>query len=288
MSESQNPRCINIPETQEKWKELAEKYDASDLTVHRMEAMNSGSMVTPEQFLSFRVIWPQRKNLRYLPRAALDEMNKTFKKSQSFSHSFRTYLKAVEKKNWGPSKVDGFQLVRKYQMEVDNRIPTDQSTPISDSVTMSPTPSPGPATSSDGSQGSQPPAESSEQQTQTSAAEQDWRTVERTTDEQYVNTALITFLDAVTVNLPEVKCHWGIGRLAFKVEFNKASMEVRTDGYLHGLNTDEAFAIVETKAHLREREGNGSRIYMQESAEMVAWIFRDAREKRIVPLPKNK
>jgi hypothetical protein len=246
-------------------------------------------------------------------------MAKVFKENKAFNQSFESYQRGITREA-GPSDVTGvFQLVRKYQMQVDNQVPTDgPKGPMSTSIRMSPTPTPGPATSADGSRGSQASVKSSSEQSDpsqsqtpaaepgpsrtptesssaptdvsgTPAAEQEGQTFERTTDEQYVNQALITFLDAVTVNLPEVKCHWGIRRLPFKVQFALASMEAHTDGYLYGLKAnDEAFAIVETKAHLRKRRFEGTRIYMQESAEMVAWIFRDARDGRDVPLKDNK
>ncbi|GIK03496.1 hypothetical protein Aspvir_007568 [Aspergillus viridinutans] len=320
MSES---KSILIPRNRTAWRKLAARHGASDMTVNTIRVMKSGSLVTPQQFLTFRVIWPDRKEPKHFygkkEREDSQEMAKIFKQNRAFNESFETYLTGITR-NWGPADVTGvFQLVRKYQMQVDNQIPTKGSTdPMSTNIRMSPTPTPGPATSSDGSRGSQPPVESSSKQSDpsqsqtpaaepgssraptesssastdshgTPAAEQEGKIFERTTDEQYVNQALITFLDAVTVNLPEVKCHWGIRRLPFKVEFALASMEAHTDGYLYGLKANnEAFAIVETKAHSRKRRGEGSRIYMQESAEMVAWIFRDANDGREVPLKDNR
>ncbi|KAF7184776.1 hypothetical protein CNMCM7691_006334 [Aspergillus felis] len=124
---------------------------------------------------------------------------------------------------------------------------------MSTSIRMSPTPPPDPATSFDGCRESKPPVESSSAPTDlrgTPVAEQEGQTFERTTDEQYVNQALMAFLDAVALNILNNKCTWGIRHLAFKVEFKKATMESRTDGYLYGPEGgDEAFAIVETKAH---------------------------------------
>ncbi|KAG2026971.1 hypothetical protein GB937_000707 [Aspergillus fischeri] len=77
--------------------------------------------------------------------------------------------------------------------------------------------------------------------------------------------AVVSFLDA------------GIAHLAFNVKFRQASMEARTDGYLYGpTGGDEEFAIVETKTHQRKKSTQkGRQIYMQESAEMVAWILKD-------------
>ncbi|RHZ43666.1 hypothetical protein CDV55_100036 [Aspergillus turcosus] len=352
MSESPNSQCIPIPETEEAWLKLAADHEASNLTVNNIQAMKSGSLVTVQQFLSFRVIWPKRKDLESFLRDKwiLPEMTKVFEEKPAFNGSFEEYLDGIDRRR-GPSDITGvFQLVRKYQMEVSNEIPSTGSTePMSASIRMAPSPSPGLGSSGTPiesierqnqspaadpwsretpiesierqtqSPAAEPvsretPIESIERQTQspatergsslastesssercdlcrTPAAEQEWQRWDRTTDEQYVNQALMAFLDAVTENLPEDNCHWGIRRLALKAEFKIASMEARTDGYLYGpkFTKGDAFAIVETKAHIRDRTREGSRIYMQESAEMVAWIFRDAREGRIVPLPRNQ
>ncbi|GFF40016.1 hypothetical protein IFM46972_06079 [Aspergillus udagawae] len=188
--------------------------------------MQSGSSVTPEQFLTFRVYWPRRKELKDL--TGRDAPNPAITKE---------HLQNMEK-------------IFKRNGEFNSHTETTRLTP---------------------------------------AAEQVWQTWEKTRDEQYVNQALMAFLDAVALNIPNNKCTWGIRRLAFKVEFKKATMESRTDGYLYGPEGgDEAFAIVETKAHPRKRRDRGLEIYMQESAEMVAWIRRDARAGRKVPLDNQR
>lgn len=117
---------------------------------------------------------------------------------------------------------------------------------------------------------------------------------EPTADEQIVNDALGLFLRAVTINLPGAQCRWCVARLAFKVSFGTAHMEARTDGYLGytGENiSGQAIAILEAKSRVRAKERRPEHsIYMQESAEMVAWIREDQKEPmrhRLPPLGGN-
>ncbi|GIC91047.1 uncharacterized protein Aud_007488 [Aspergillus udagawae] len=210
-------------------------------------------------------------------------MEKIFKRNGEFNRFFEAYLKSIKDNSAPLTELGVFQGARKCQIEVQNKVPEGGApAEMSTSVRMSPTP--GREPSSDASTASH-----TETTRLTPAAEQVWQTWEKTRDEQYVNQALMAFLDAVALNIPNNKCTWGIRRLAFKVEFKKATMESRTDGYLYGPEGgDEAFAIVETKAHPRKRRDRGLEIYMQESAEMVAWIRRDARAGRKVPLDNQR
>ncbi|KXG51993.1 uncharacterized protein PGRI_082770 [Penicillium griseofulvum] len=52
-----------------------------------------------------------------------------------------------------------------------------------------------------------------------------------TKDEQIVNTALIVFLDALTIHF-DLSSQWTLHRKAFTATFEQAEFEARTDGYL--------------------------------------------------------
>ncbi|PYI29013.1 hypothetical protein BP00DRAFT_427913 [Aspergillus indologenus CBS 114.80] len=92
-------------------------------------------------------------------------------------------------------------------------------------------------------------------------------------DEQIVNTALISFVNALTLHA-DIRVVWSLHRLPLKADFNPASYEARTDGYLEILTTaDEKKrirALVEVKAAFRQK--NGPAIRMQEAAQVVAWL----------------
>ncbi|GAQ08026.1 hypothetical protein ALT_5347 [Aspergillus lentulus] len=222
-----------------------------------------------------------------IKKVDLENMAKAFKTNKPFSRNFEAYLQSIKDESDTSGKLGVFQGTRKCQLEADQRIPKGDAGEMSTSVRMSRTPDPE-------SQEGRTPAESitaTSESNATPAAEQEWlQSFVQTPDEQCVNMALISFLDAVSLNLPDYKCKWGIARLAFKVDFHRASMKARTDGYLYGpTGGDEAFAIVETKAHQRKKTTKtGGQVYMQESAEMVAWILKDESEERKVPLDNQR
>ncbi|KAH9890297.1 hypothetical protein F4778DRAFT_753258 [Xylariomycetidae sp. FL2044] len=92
-------------------------------------------------------------------------------------------------------------------------------------------------------------------------------------DEQIVNTALILYLNAITLHCDDVRGDWTLHRKAFVVKSldGEKVYEARVDGYL-GLG-DRVGAIVEVKPFLR-----GTKyvpIRMQETAQMAAWICND-------------
>ncbi|GFF28017.1 LOW QUALITY PROTEIN: hypothetical protein IFM46972_02229 [Aspergillus udagawae] len=89
MSESQG---ITIPQNKTEWRQLAAKHGASDMTVNTIREMKSGSLVTPQQFLTFCVIWPERKRPKHFYDS--QEMAKGFKKNKAFNQSFESYLRA--------------------------------------------------------------------------------------------------------------------------------------------------------------------------------------------------
>jgi len=94
-------------------------------------------------------------------------------------------------------------------------------------------------------------------------------------DEQTVNTALITFLIAVTLHCPKIKADWSMSRMAFTVS-NEAQgsekiFEARVDGVLRMRKGREVKAIAEVKPYLRHLEKYND-VRMQEAAQMAAWI----------------
>lgn len=94
-----------------------------------------------------------------------------------------------------------------------------------------------------------------------------------TKDEQIVNTALIVFLNALTIHFP-LSSKWTLHRKPFIANFKDAKFEARTDGYLDSPG-GKARVLIEVKPVLRSL--NLLAIQMQESAQMVAWIKSDTK-----------
>lgn len=137
----------------------------------------------------------------------------------------------------------------------------------------------------------------------TRLGDQQFANFNHTPYEQVVNTSLIDLLIGFTVNIPGVKCEWTINCEAFTANFEHATMEARTGGYLTKIlpskrkgqqtkrkgkadqrkvdDRHDIYAIVEAKARERSRNSaEGHAIFMHESAEMVAWILRDEERRQ--------
>jgi hypothetical protein len=90
-------------------------------------------------------------------------------------------------------------------------------------------------------------------------------------DEQIVNVALVSFLNAVTIHfVPEAD--WSFERKAFQLgnKKNGKGYEARVDGFLCRLPDQQVMAILEVKPCVRV--GQSGNIRMQESGQMAAWI----------------
>lgn len=92
-----------------------------------------------------------------------------------------------------------------------------------------------------------------------------------TKDEQIVNTALVVFLNALTIH-SALSLDWTLHRKSFNAVFENAVFQARTDGYL-GDSYGTPSVLIEVKPV--RRSGKLELIQMQESAQMVAWIKCD-------------
>jgi hypothetical protein len=89
-------------------------------------------------------------------------------------------------------------------------------------------------------------------------------------DEQIVNTALILFLNALTMHCKQVQAEWTLHRRRFVLGSDgKDVYEARVDGYFR-TRQNEVRAIVEVKPFLRYRKHDAIR--MQEAGQVAAWI----------------
>lgn len=92
-----------------------------------------------------------------------------------------------------------------------------------------------------------------------------------TKDEQIVNTALIVFLNALTIHF-SLSLDWTLHRKSFTAAFKDTEFQARTDGYL-GDSHGRPSVLIEVKPVTRSRKLQ--LIQIQESAQMVAWIKSD-------------
>ncbi|EMT64115.1 hypothetical protein FOC4_g10010601 [Fusarium odoratissimum] len=94
-------------------------------------------------------------------------------------------------------------------------------------------------------------------------------------DEQIVNTALVLFLNALTLHCDYAQGAWTIYRKTFVVKASATKVyEARVDGLLRVKH--RTCAIVEVKPLIRYgSEKTLHKIRMQETAQMAAWIAQD-------------
>ncbi|RAK98447.1 uncharacterized protein BO80DRAFT_427291 [Aspergillus ibericus CBS 121593] len=92
-----------------------------------------------------------------------------------------------------------------------------------------------------------------------------------TKDEQIVNTALLVFLDSLTLHF-NLSVGWSLHRMALTAEFTDVKFQARTDGYLADRSGDIK-AIIEVKPVLRQRKE--AQIHIQESHQIVASLLDD-------------
>lgn len=104
-------------------------------------------------------------------------------------------------------------------------------------------------------------------------------------DEQIVNTALLLYLNALSIACPQVQGDWTLHRRQFVLKSKgKKVYEARVDGYLRS-RKNEVKAIVEVKPFTRS--SNPQSIKMQEAAQMAAWIGVDPPDVRTMRKEKK-
>ncbi|OJD21719.1 hypothetical protein ACJ73_06943 [Blastomyces percursus] len=226
-----------LPSSPHEWQDLAKRNGLIGSTIHTAH-LNSASMIEEDQYLLFRVLW------KIHPIQQFDWKQTPFRNQHLhwlIISSFRP--QALETKH-GHLMLQSllFHIVlaarRQSWKELKEELDDTESplAPIS----------PGP--------------------------EEIQNLIYRQTkDEQIVNTALINFLSALTLNagLPD---HWTLHRKSYKAYFTHASFEACTDGYLEDTKPGgKVRALIEVKAVPRERKRQ--MICMQEAAQMVVWIL---------------
>ena len=96
----------------------------------------------------------------------------------------------------------------------------------------------------------------------------------RVPDEILVNAYLLGLASVITFSVEGVAAHWTPERKVYKFcdEKGLKLYEARTDGHLSLASNGETKAIIEVKPVVRDES---SRVMMQETAQMAAWIPTD-------------
>ena len=109
-------------------------------------------------------------------------------------------------------------------------------------------------------------------------------------DEQIVNSALILFLQGLSLHHPSVRGEWSLYRQAFLLnDTSKEKIyEARVDGVFRHANKAFPRMIAEVKPYLRLGSiETYDKIHIQESAQLAAWVGRQALETKNLSSPQT-
>lgn len=293
---------VTLPSDNAEWTDLAEEHKVKTKSIHSLSDYKSASKIPNAQFLALRVLWETHG---IEESAAIETYFDTQALKSAQTHlkatkAWQDYLKVVApssnknqkhhgdigafslviynqrcisnkkgesislddvapKISWLPdmeSTLDNWDAVKGALPESDLKTPTSQKhrllprEDISPGQFSSPFRPPRITPIKAALQGSTDPAE----------------------DEQIVNTALLLFLQALTINHPDIlkagyqSPQWSLKRQTFKL----GSWQARTDGILRN-SQGIVRAIIEVKPGVRKEI---TKIQMQESAQMAAWIYQ--------------
>lgn len=298
----------NPPDTAGRWKELAELEKVANTTIHDINLV-SASKFKKEQYLMLRVLWEVHNPIDINP--AKFQLKEWVLKAAQQLENYTCWKDYCTSFSGSKHPLRGtFGLPRFYQKQVDQvpkdaeiecNVATGPPTPVSrrtrsqtgnlakriqnlsletpSKPPRTPRTSPSGLDDSDDDDDDDDEQVSSEGKDRMSTGQRSYvpdgsidLNFPKTKDEQIVNTALIDFLNALTL-FRAFPVRWSLYRKPFVAEFAKASVQARTDGILEEVVTEKIHALVEVKPAVRD--GNLYKIAMQEAAQMVAWIKND-------------
>lgn len=247
----------SIPGMPKQWETRATELLVSDVPLSQLNKLDSASKMTEQQFLCLRVLWPGSKKPNEFPKpsettkARIDEVMANFPPFDAYLDHLRT-----PEKEYFDRKMGVFMLV----MQAQRHIATDRKTMGLDYDSVAIRRSarvqnkPGPSrerttTSASSSASSEAPSTSSPRSVISAAAP-----FGLTGDEKVIHEALLYFLRALIVSLPNMRCEWSFCYEFIKTPFGDNEMTARIGGCLMGIGIPDMFAIVEVKPRVRNRD----------------------------------
>ncbi|PYH38808.1 uncharacterized protein BO87DRAFT_350287 [Aspergillus neoniger CBS 115656] len=280
-----------IPQSPEEWLKEVKHLDLDKVTIHDAP-LKSASRAEFEQFLLLRVVWKSYDSSKFLRRVDLSQALPDARTRLKGLGSWTNYKNSFT----GPVQQGTFALARHYQLQVTR---TDQDSPTGSGVQFTPVAHRTRSKQQTGQPPAQPdftksPPTNPDPNFDTALLDDEsdsmsvvssplvrtpWSPIRPedeflyppTKDEQIVNTALLTFLDSLTLHF-DLSVGWSIHRMAFKATFTNMEFQARTDGYLADSKGDIK-AIVEVKPVIRNNKETQIRI--QESHQIVANLLAD-------------
>jgi len=302
----------SLPSTKADWEKEAKKLGVLSTDIHRLTKVTSASSIELEQFFVLRVLWRVHEVLPKLENNILDfhrghdqdargshDGSSVLDRVRGYLNGYKSWLDYLENLESGDPSLRGvkdigiFTLVQYYQSRVMTAkdANSENSTPKFEPISRR-------TRSGLPSLERRSPLETPSRirqhtheidfdlELEDSDADESFQTLEHVTpasitlsipakDEQIVNTALVIFLNAITVlhpsfSKPSSNVEWTMKRI--QITFGK--WVARTDGYLRC--GDRIKAILEVKPFVRRKDTDG--IQKQESAQMAAWVRQNPND----------
>ena len=289
---------FSLPRELPQWRAARKRLNCHEKNVHNLMSPNSASEIAVEQYLALKVLWHTQKQTemeQYLKDIGFEQgIFERMKSSMNRRDAWRLYIEAIGDNANAPTgrepytrhsilsdDLGGFQLVLQNQLEVVHMISRDGAVETNKVVVtpmlnrLRPRPQRPLA----------PIAPQTPEQSifgyleDVSATKHDEPNLPVADDEQIVNSALVSFLQAVWID-EERKADWTMKRKEFRFHCRdtQAGFIARTDGHL-AMNSSlagKSAAIIEVKARARPRRDPGDhKIEMQESVQMALWIAQE-------------
>ncbi|CAG7941687.1 unnamed protein product [Penicillium nalgiovense] len=271
-----------IPRYPNEWERRAVKNKVRYTPLSQLDKVDSASKMGEAQFLRMRTLWPKAKKATDFPKPDSAMSDRVSEVVDHFPE-FDAYLNSIDegKQTFNDRTMGVFQLVMQSQRQVsaDPNVPRLESDSyvIRRSARIQNQPRPSPEETSAMSSTGMSSIGMTSIGGISAAADSDLPYA-RTKDEQLVNDALLLFLRALTVHLPDMRCEWSSIRSPFMTaSFGDHEMTARIDGCLVGIEDSGIFAIAEVKPRVRNRV-KWPELLWQETAEMVSWILHDDEE----------
>ncbi|KAE8349396.1 hypothetical protein BDV28DRAFT_141318 [Aspergillus coremiiformis] len=291
----------DLPSDENTWTVWAARYNVSGSTIHDA-TLTSASTISERQYLLLQVLWTSKASRKLsLKQVELETWKREADKLLATFQSWASYRQSFAS---GPILEGTFALAKKYQLQaaasreesfqsnvafspISNRTRTKMGRleqKLREAQLETPTKSTGKLPSE---MRVEDTPETGNSPFPTPGPEEIAHLMyPQTKDEQIVNTALVDFLNALSMHFPQAS-DWTLHRKSFKAEFQHASFEARTDGYLEdGGSSERVRALIEVKPMIRRKKLN--LIRMQEAAQMAAWIKSDPDPTGVLNLPGRR
>ncbi|PYI00691.1 hypothetical protein BO78DRAFT_437717 [Aspergillus sclerotiicarbonarius CBS 121057] len=273
-------RRTAIPRSPEEWQDQANLLGLGNRTIHNTQ-LKSASRAEIDQFLLLRVIWKTHRGPEFLKYFDLTQWLPDAKVKLENLSSWKKYRSSfttqIPEGSFAPARHYQLQVSRTEQDDFGGGgvlfTPKVHNTRSRQQAPQPPVPQPDftktPPSKPDSefetpNFDNEPDSDSFMSSPLLPSGWSSW-------NEQIVNTALLVFLDSLTLHF-NLSVSWSLHRMALTAEFTDVKFQARTDGYLAD-RTGDIKAIIEVKPVLRQRKE--AQIHIQESHQIVASLLAD-------------